>query len=80
MNTRLLMMLRVKVGTPQNLGAVPLGTRRTAPLSGGSFEGARLRVRLSLEEARTGKFSAQMECSKWTFGSRCRRMMVRSFQ
>ncbi|PYS14411.1 MAG: hypothetical protein DMG17_16735, partial [Acidobacteria bacterium] len=25
MNTRLLMMLRVKVGTPQNLGAVPLG-------------------------------------------------------
>src|SRR5262249_7955885 len=43
MNTRLLMMLRVNVATPQNLGAVPLGTRRTAPLSGGSFEGPRLR-------------------------------------
>src|SRR5262249_62404637 len=43
MNTRLLMMLRVKVATPQNLGAVPLGTRRTAPLSGGGFEGPRLR-------------------------------------
>src|SRR5262245_50735620 len=43
MDTRLLMILRVKVATPQNLGAVPLGTRRTAPLSGGSFEGPRLR-------------------------------------
>src|SRR5262245_58606763 len=43
MNTRLLMMLQVKVATLQNLGAVPHGTRRTAPLSGGSFEGPRLR-------------------------------------
>ena len=43
MDTRLLMMLQVKVGTPHNLGAVPHGTRRTAPLSGGSFEGPRLR-------------------------------------
>src|SRR5262252_8804180 len=43
MNTRLLMMLRVKVAPPQNIGAVPLGTRRTAPLSGGTFEGPRLR-------------------------------------
>ena len=43
MNTRLLMMLQVEVATPQNLGAVPHGTRRTVPLSGGSFEGPRLR-------------------------------------
>src|SRR6476620_6923821 len=43
MDTRLLMVLQVNVGTPYNLGAVPHGTRRTAPLSGGSFEGPRLR-------------------------------------
>jgi len=43
MNTRLLMTLRVTVAAPQNIGAVPQGTRRTAPLSGGSFEGPRLR-------------------------------------
>ena len=43
MNTRLLMTLRVKVATPQNIGAVPHGTRRTALLSGGDFEGPRLR-------------------------------------
>jgi len=42
-NTRLLMTLRVTVSPPQDIGAVPLGTRRTAPLSGGSFEGPRLR-------------------------------------
>ena len=43
MNTRLLMMLHVNVATPQNIGAVPHGTRRTAPLSGGDFQGPRLR-------------------------------------
>ena len=43
MNTRLLMTMRVKVGTVQNIGAVAHGTRRTAPLSGGTFEGPRLR-------------------------------------
>ena len=43
MNTRLLMTLHVLVPPPQNIGAVPLGTRRTAPLSGGTFEGPRLR-------------------------------------
>jgi len=43
MNTRLLMVLQVKVATLQNLGAMPHGTRRTAPLSGGSFEGPHLR-------------------------------------
>ena len=43
MNTRLLMTMRVKVGTVLNIGAVPYGTRRTAPLAGGTFEGPRLR-------------------------------------
>jgi len=42
-DTRPLMMLELKVGTTHNLGAVPHGTRRTAPLNGGSFEGPRLR-------------------------------------
>jgi len=38
-----LMMMHVKVGAPADIGAVPHGTRRTAPLSGGTFEGPRLR-------------------------------------
>jgi hypothetical protein len=37
------MTLRVSVATPQNIGAVPLGTRRIAALTGGDFEGPRLR-------------------------------------
>ncbi|HVZ23460.1 MAG TPA: DUF3237 domain-containing protein [Vicinamibacterales bacterium] len=43
MDTRLLMTLHVKVAAPQNIGAVPHGTRRTAPISGGEFDGPRLR-------------------------------------
>jgi hypothetical protein len=43
MNTQLLMTMHVKVGTLLNIGAVPHGTRRTAPLRGGTFEGPRLR-------------------------------------
>jgi hypothetical protein len=43
MNTRPLMIMHVRVGTLQNIGAVPHGTRRTAPLGGGTFEGPRLR-------------------------------------
>jgi hypothetical protein len=43
MNTRLLMTLRVNVAASQNIGAGPHGTRRAAPLSGGDFEGSRLR-------------------------------------
>jgi hypothetical protein len=42
-NTRLLMTLHVHVGPAQNIGAAPLGTRRAAPLTGGTFEGPRLR-------------------------------------
>jgi hypothetical protein len=37
------MTLHVKVGTLLNVGSVPLGVRRTAPLNGGTFEGPRLR-------------------------------------
>jgi hypothetical protein len=43
MNTRLLITVQVNVGTAQNLGAVPHGTRRIAPIAGGTFEGPRLR-------------------------------------
>jgi Protein of unknown function (DUF3237) len=43
MNTRLLMVMSVKVGPVVNIGAVPYGTRRTVPLGGGTFEGPRLR-------------------------------------
>ena len=43
MNTRLLMILRVTIATPQSIGAVPHGTRRTVPITGGGFEGPRLR-------------------------------------
>jgi uncharacterized protein DUF3237 len=43
MNTRLLMTMHVKVGTLLNIGPVPCGVRRTAPLGGGTFEGPRLR-------------------------------------
>src|SRR5258708_4955093 len=43
MNSRLLMTLQVAVVGPQKIGAVPHGTRVTAPIASGHFEGARLR-------------------------------------
>src|ERR1700750_2482308 len=43
MNTRLLMTLRVTIATPQNIAAVPHGTRRTVPIMGGDFDGPWLR-------------------------------------
>ena len=43
MNTRVLMTLRVTVATPQSIGSVPHGTRRIVPITGGDFEGPRLR-------------------------------------
>jgi hypothetical protein len=46
MNSALLMVLQVTVGTPQKIGAVPHGTRATAPIVGGNFEGPRLRGRV----------------------------------
>jgi len=43
MASRPLMTLQVVVPPPQKLGAVPLGTRTIAPITGGTFEGPRLR-------------------------------------
>jgi hypothetical protein len=43
MNTRLIMTLRVTVAAPQNIAAVPHGTRRTVPITGGGFDGPWLR-------------------------------------
>jgi Protein of unknown function (DUF3237) len=42
MSSRLLMTLQVVVHGPQKIGAVPFGTRVTAPISRGHFEGPRL--------------------------------------
>src|SRR2546428_10097702 len=46
MNSRLLMTLHVIIEGAQKIGAVPHGTRVTAPISGGRFEGPRLRGRV----------------------------------
>src|SRR6478672_10160027 len=43
MVSRLLMTLQVVVPPPQKLGVVPHGTRVIAPITGGTFEGSRLR-------------------------------------
>lgn len=43
METTPLMTLQVVVGEVQRIGAVPHGTRVTAPITGGHFEGPRLR-------------------------------------
>ena len=46
LSTAWLMTLQVAVAPPQRLGAVPHGTRVTAPILGGHFEGPRLRGRV----------------------------------
>jgi hypothetical protein len=43
MDFRLLMTLHVAVGGVQKIGSVPHGTRVTAPIASGHFEGPRLR-------------------------------------
>ena len=78
MNTRLLMTMHVKVGTPLNIGAVPYGTRRTAPLSGGTFEGPRLRGTILPGSSATGSSFVRTACWKWTFASPSGPMMARS--
>jgi hypothetical protein len=45
-SSRFLMTLQVAVGGAQKVGAVPHGTRATAPIPGGHFEGPRLRGRV----------------------------------
>jgi uncharacterized protein DUF3237 len=46
MNTRLLMTMQVTLATRQTIGVVPHGTRVTAPMASGQFEGPRLRGKL----------------------------------
>ena len=46
MNLRGLMTLQVLVGSVQKVGLVPHGTRVTAPITSGQFEGPRLRGRV----------------------------------
>src|SRR5437870_8502506 len=46
MTSRRLMTLQVVVPPPQRLGAVPHGARVIAPITGGTFEGPRLRGRV----------------------------------
>lgn len=46
MNFRPLMTLQVTVDQVQKIGAVPYGTRATAPIASGHFEGPRLRGRV----------------------------------
>jgi uncharacterized protein DUF3237 len=43
MNSRPLMTVRLTAAPPQKLGVVPHGTRSIVPVTGGDFEGARLR-------------------------------------
>src|SRR5215470_6787857 len=43
MNSRPLMTVRITAAPPQQLGAVPHGTRSMVPVTGGDFEGPRLR-------------------------------------
>ena len=46
MNTRTLMVVRIVAAQPHALGAGPHGTRLTFPITGGDFEGPRLRGRV----------------------------------
>ena len=46
MRTRPLMTLRLATAPTQNIGAGPHGTRVTFPITGGSFDGDRLRGRV----------------------------------
>ena len=46
MDSRLLMTMQVALAVPQKIGPVPHGTRVTAPIAGGNFEGSRLRGRV----------------------------------
>ena len=71
MNTRLLMTLRVTVATPQGIGAVPHGTRRTVPITGATLKGRDCADPCYLAEAPTGSSFERMEFSSWTFAPRC---------
>ena len=46
MNSRPLMTVRITAAPPQKLGTVPHGTRLIVPVTGGDFEGPRLRGKI----------------------------------
>jgi len=46
MHSRPLMTVRIAAGPPQRLGTVPHGTRSVVPVTGGDFEGPRLRGKI----------------------------------
>jgi hypothetical protein len=46
MHSRPLMTVRITAAPPQKLGAVPHGTRLVVPVTGGDFEGPRLRGKI----------------------------------
>lgn len=46
MNSRPLMTVRITAAPPQKLGTVPQGTRLIVPVTGGDFEGPRLRGKI----------------------------------
>jgi len=46
MNSRPLMTVRITAAPPQKLGTVPHGTRTVVPVTGGDFEGPRLRGKI----------------------------------
>ncbi len=52
MESRFLMTLQVAVAGVQKMGAVPYGTRSTALISGGHFEGPRLRGKACASSSR----------------------------
>ena len=58
MRSRPLMMLHLTTAPIQNVGAGPHGTRITFPITGGSFEGDRLRGKV-LPRATTGRSNAR---------------------
>ena len=80
MNTRLLMTLRVMVATPQSIGAVPHGTRRTVPITGATLKARDFAELYYLVEARTGSSFERMEFSSWTFAPRCGPTTADSFR
>ena len=46
MNSQPLMTVRILAAPPQKIGAIPHGTRNIIPVTGGDFEGSRLRGRV----------------------------------
>jgi hypothetical protein len=80
MNTRFLMTLRVTVATPQSIGAVHHGTRRTVPITEATLRARDCAGLCYLVEAPTGFSFERMEFSSWTFAPRCGPTTAPSFR